>query len=156
MNNEISYTGVVAMEPLRGIGLNGSLPWHLPDDLKAFKSITMGHPILMGRKTFDSIGKPLPGRQNIVLTRDLDWQADGVTVIHTLDDLKKIDLQDKEIMVLGGAEIFSLIMPQMNKMYVSFIHEHHNADTFLAPFEDRFSSRKIIEQYKGFDLVLFQ
>ena len=73
MSQPVTYTGVVAMAPDRGIGYRGALPWHLPDDLKTFKRITTGHPVLMGRKTYESIGRPLPGRQNIVLTRDPAW-----------------------------------------------------------------------------------
>ena len=78
MSQPVTYTGVVAMAPDRGIGYRGALPWHWPDDLKTFKRITTGHPVLMGRKTYESIGRPLPGRQNIVLTRDPAWTAEGV------------------------------------------------------------------------------
>ena len=88
MSQPVTYTGVVAMAPDRGIGCRGALPWHLPDDLKTFKRITTGHPVLMGRKTYESIGRPLPGRQNIVLTRDPAWTAEGVQVVHSAGELE--------------------------------------------------------------------
>ncbi|WP_300782768.1 dihydrofolate reductase, partial [uncultured Akkermansia sp.] len=88
------------MAPDRGIGYRGALPWHLPDDLKTFKRITTGHPVLMGRKTYESIGRPLPGRQNIVLTRDPAWTAEGVQVIHSAGELERLELMDPEIMVI--------------------------------------------------------
>ena len=102
MSQPVTYTGVVAMASGRGIGYRGALPWHLPDDLKTFKRITTGHPVLMGRKTYESIGRPLPGRQNIVLTRDPSWTAEGVDVIHSVEELKRLPLMDPEVMVKEG------------------------------------------------------
>src|SRR5215203_5191633 len=95
------------------IGKNNRLPWHLPDDLKYFKNLTWGLPILMGRKTFDSIGKPLPGRKSIVVTRDHNWKREGVTVVHSIEDAitKANDLGAKEVFVIGGAEIFNTSLP---------------------------------------------
>ena len=107
MSQPVTYTGVVAMASGRGIGYRGALPWRLPDDLKTFKRITTGHPVLMGRKTYESIGRPLPGRQNIVLTRDPAWTAEGVQVIHSVEELERLELMNPEVMVIGGAEIFS-------------------------------------------------
>ena len=121
MSQPVTYTGVVAMASDRGIGYRGALPWHLPDDLKTFKRLTTGHPVLMGRKTYESIGRPLPGRQNIVLTRDPFWTAEGVDVIHSVEELERLSLMDPEVMVIGGAEIFSLMMPLMSRMWISHV-----------------------------------
>lgn len=152
--NKVSFTGVVAMAKDRGIGYRGELPWHLPDDLKTFKRITMGHPILMGRKTFESIGKALPGRQNIVLTRDVSWQADGVEVIHSIDEIAGLALQDSEVMIIGGAEIFALFLPLMGKMWVSHVQDEYPADTFLPEFEAYLPHAHLEEKFTGFDLYL--
>ena len=96
---------VVAMDPKRLIGCNGSLPWHLPEDLAFFKKTTLGHPVLMGRKTFESIGRPLPKRRNIVLTRDRSWNHPGVEVIHSPVEITNAD---EKIFVIGGAEIYKV------------------------------------------------
>ena len=92
----ITFTGVVAMAEDRAIGLNNTMPWRLPDDLKLFKRLTTGHPILMGRKTWESLGRPLPGRQNIVLTRSADFEAPGAVVIHDIEELKHLELQQQK------------------------------------------------------------
>lgn len=152
--SKVSFVGVVAMANDRGIGYRGGLPWHLPDDLKTFKRITMGHPILMGRKTYESIGKPLPGRQNIVLTRDASWRADGVEVIHSIDEIAGLSLQDPEVMIIGGAEIFSLFLPLMEKMWVSHVQDEYPADTFLPEFEGYLPHAHLEEKFTGFDLYL--
>ncbi|WP_295971659.1 dihydrofolate reductase [uncultured Akkermansia sp.] len=156
MSQPVTYTGVVSMASDRGIGYRGALPWHLPDDLKTFKRLTTGHPVLMGRKTYESIGRPLPGRQNIVLTRDPFWTAEGVDVIHSVEELERLSLMDPEVMVIGGAEIFSLMMPLMSRMWISHVREEYPADTWLPPFEDRFPSANLQEQFEGFDLFLHE
>jgi len=156
MSQPVTYTGVVAMAPGRGIGYRGELPWHLPDDLKTFKRITTGHPVLMGRKTYESIGRPLPNRQNIVLTRDPSWTAEGVLAIHSVEELESLDLMDPEVMVIGGAEIFSLMMPFMSRMWVSRVKNEYPADTFLPPFEDRLGHGSLKESFEGFDLYLYE
>ena len=156
MSQPVTYTGVVAMAPDRGIGYRGALPWHLPDDLKTFKRITTGHPVLMGRKTYESIGRPLPGRQNIVLTRDPAWTAEGVQVVHSAGELECLELMDPEIMVIGGAEIFSLMMPAMSRMWVSKVKGEYPADTFLPPFENRLERAVLKEYFEDLDLYLYE
>ena len=151
----LSFTGVVAMSADRAIGLNGTMPWRLPDDLKLFKRLTMGHPILMGRKTWDSLGRPLPGRQNIVLTRDADFHANGGIVIHDIADLQSLELMDSEIMVIGGAQIYSLMLPQMQKIYVSEVAGQWPADTWFPPFKEHFPIRQELEQFDGFVSALY-
>jgi len=121
-----------AMDKNRVIGHKNQLPWHLPEDLKFFKRTTMGHPIVMGRKTWQSIGRALPGRENIVITRSGDFQCDGCTVKNSLDEL--IDYSKKkneEIFVIGGAEIFKSILPDADRLYVTRIDHEFEGDTFF-------------------------
>jgi dihydrofolate reductase len=120
------------------IGKDNQLPWHLPDDLKYFKNLTWGLPILMGRKTFESIGKPLPGRKSIVITRNRDWQHDGVTVVHTVEEaLQKAEgYGAKEIFVIGGAEIFNTALPLANRLYLTRIHHHFAGDVFFPSINE--------------------
>ena len=138
---------VVAMDPNRLIGSNGALPWHLPEDLAFFKKTTLGHPVLMGRKTFESIGRPLPKRRNIVLTRDQDWSHEGVEVIHVPS---AIPTSDENIFIIGGAEIYRVLSPQIDEWLVSHVQETHQGDTFLAPFEADFPNVEVIETHETF------
>ncbi|KZE67743.1 dihydrofolate reductase [Fictibacillus phosphorivorans] len=120
---------VVAMDENRAIGKDNDLPWYLPNDLKHFKNVTMGKPIVMGRKTYESIGKPLPGRENIVVTRDDNYQASGTTVVHSVDEVLNLDAE--ELCVIGGTEIFKLFMPVADRLYVTEIHDTFDADTYF-------------------------
>ncbi|WNB92944.1 dihydrofolate reductase [Bacillus sp. NEB1478] len=125
---------VVAMDENRAIGKDNDLPWYLPNDLKYFKKVTMGKPIVMGRKTYESIGKPLPGRENIVVTRDKQYQAEGTTVVHSVNEVLQIDAE--EICVIGGAELFKLFLPKADRLYITEIHETFEADTFFPPLNE--------------------
>ena len=138
---------IVAMDPNRLIGSNGALPWHLPEDLAFFKKTTLGHPVLMGRKTFESIGRPLPKRRNIVLTRDQDWSHEGVEVIHVPS---AIPTSDENIFIIGGAEIYRVLSPQIDEWLVSHVQETHQGDTFLAPFEADFPNVEVVETHETF------
>lgn len=151
----LTFTGVVAMAADRAIGLNNTMPWRLSDDLKLFKRLTMGHPILMGRKTWQSLGRPLPGRQNIVLTRAADFEAPGAIVIQDISELNGLELQSDEIMVIGGAQIYELMLPHMQGIYVSEVHGEWDADTYFPPFRDIFPHRELLEHFEGFDSVLY-
>ena len=119
------------------IGKNNQLPWHLPNDLKYFKNLTWGLPILMGRKTFDSIGKPLPGRKSIVITRNGSWQHDGVEVVHSIEAAvaKAEALGAKEIFVIGGAEIFTASLASASRIYLTRIHQEFEGDVFFPPID---------------------
>lgn len=143
------------MDENRAIGIRQSIPWRLSEDMKLFKRLTMGHPILMGRKTWESLGRPLPGRQNIVLTRDAEYVAEGATVIHSVEELSSIELMDREVMVIGGAQIYSLLLPQMHQLYVSEVQGTHEADTWFPAFEHFFTNKKVIEQFEGFRLCIY-
>ncbi len=118
------------------LGKNDSLIWHLPSDMKHFREITSGHPVIMGRKTFESIGKPLPNRRNILITRDKNYLRHGVDVTHSLDEALNYArtplVQDEEIFVIGGAEIYKQSMSIADRLYITHIEaEDEKADTFF-------------------------
>ena len=119
---------IVALTENRVIGLDGVMPWHLSEDLKYFKRVTMGAPIIMGRKTFDSIGRALPGRTNIIITRDIDYYAEGIEVAHDFESaIEKASSvagsQGKEeVFVIGGAQIYALALAQAERLYLTEIH----------------------------------
>jgi dihydrofolate reductase len=131
---------VVAVAENGVIGRGGKLPWYVPSDLKTFKRLTLGKPVVMGRKTFDSIGKPLPGRDNIVVTRDPDFSADGVERAGTLDEAlaiarrKAAERGVDEIVVIGGAQIYAASLPLADRIYLTRIHARPDGDaTFSEP-----------------------
>ncbi len=148
----MKLTAIVAMTSDRIIGKNGTLPWHLPEDLKLFRRHTTGNPIVMGRKTWESIGKPLPNRQSIVLTRDPNWSAEGANVIHNPEELSKIDLITPEVFIIGGAQIYSVFMPQLDEILISHVYENFPGDTRFPAFEDHFPNMTVEETYKTFEL----
>ena len=123
------------------IGRNNGLPWHLPQDLRYFKRVTMGKPIVMGRKTFESIGRPLPGRANIVITRNPDFTAEGVRVVASLDEALRlagdIALIDgaQELVVIGGAEIYKASIPRADRLYITEVHATVQGDAFLPDID---------------------
>ena len=124
---------LVAADEGNVIGKNNQLPWHLPNDLKYFKNLTWGLPIVMGRKTYESIGKPLPGRTNIVITRNKNYTAEGIMVVHTIDEALNV-AQEKgahEIFVIGGAEIFNSVFKNANRIYLTRIHHRFEGDVFF-------------------------
>ena len=127
-----------AMSKNRTIGRDNDLPWHLPEDLKHFKRTTMGKPVIMGRKTWDSIGKPLPGRSNIVITRNEDFAAEGVSVVHTFE--AAISLQEcvetDEVVVIGGVAIYALAFPLADRLYLTRVHAQVKGDTFFPEFDE--------------------
>lgn len=127
---------IVATDEKNGIGKNNQLPWHLPADLKHFKMLTTGHPIIMGRKTFDSIGKALPNRRNIVISRQDDYIAEGATVVSSLQDAFDLCNDEDEAFVIGGAQIFEQALPQADVLYLTVIHHQFDADTFFPEINE--------------------
>ncbi|MGX9133972.1 dihydrofolate reductase [Rummeliibacillus sp. JY-2-4R] len=126
---------IVAHDENRVIGYNNAMPWYLPGDLAYFKKTTMGKPMIMGRKTFESIGKALPGRTNIVITRDTSYQAEGIVVVHSFDEaLALAKKEDKEIMVIGGEQIFKMALPVADVLYVTLIQHEFNGDTYFPEY----------------------
>jgi dihydrofolate reductase len=130
--NQVPFISlVVAMARNNVIGRDNGLPWRLPEDLKHFKAVTMGKPVLMGRKTYESIGRPLPGRTNLVLTRDTGWKARGVVVVHSIAEA----LQGDEVAGIGGAEIFQLLIPLAARIYLTRIEADIPGDTVFPPLD---------------------
>lgn len=148
----LRLTAVVAMTPDRVIGRNGSLPWHLPEDLKFFKRTTSGHPVVMGRKTFESIGKPLPKRRNVVLTRDGEWSAEGVEVIHAPEELLDLPGLEGRVFVIGGAEVYAAFAPMLEDWLVSHVFERHEGGTKLDAFEREFPVSRLVERFDEFEV----
>ncbi len=142
-------TAIVAMTPERVIGREGKLPWHLPEDLKFFKRTTSGHPVVMGRKTYESIGRPLPNRRNIVLTRDPGWSAPGVEVFRSPEELRSLE---GRVFVIGGAEIYKALSGMVDDWLVSHVTECHPGDTTLAEFEADFPESELVGTFPGFEV----
>ncbi|OIK15415.1 dihydrofolate reductase [Bacillus sp. MUM 116] len=139
---------LVAMDGKRVIGKDNQLPWHLPEDLKYFKRVTMGHPIAMGRKTHESIGRVLPGRENIVITRQQNYQAEGCKMFYSVEDF--VDYcrkQDEEIFIIGGAEIFKETFKSADRLYITEIHAEFEGDTYFPEFNT--SEWNLISSEKG-------
>jgi dihydrofolate reductase len=137
----VKLSMIVAAAQNRVIGRDNALPWYLPNDLKYFKQTTLGKPIIMGRKTYESIGKPLPGRTNIVITRQTDYQPDGVKVVHSVAEARDlaesvclIDGQE-EAMVMGGAEIYTLALPDADRLYLTEVHADVDGDAYFPEYD---------------------
>lgn len=122
-------SAIVAMDANRVIGKNNQLPWHLPADLKHFKAITMGKPIVMGRKTYESIGRPLPGRLNVIVTRDRHLQAPDCLIVHSLKEAIDRLADHEEIVIIGGAELFQHALAFIKRLYLTEIHHPFEGDT---------------------------
>lgn len=137
---------IAAMSKNRVIGLNNAMPWHIPEELQHFKQITMGKPMIMGRKTFDSIGRRLlPGRKTIVLTTDQDLVGDGFTVAHSVTEALQAAGAVDEVMVVGGAGIYKQFLPLAQRLYLSIIPQEYTGDAFFPEF-DQSQWRLVSEQ----------
>jgi dihydrofolate reductase len=128
---------IVAMDESRAIGMKGRIPWHLPDDLKRFKTLTMGHHIIMGRKTFESIGKPLPGRIMVVITRQQRFQAEDCHVVHSINEAIELakDREETETFIIGGGEVFEQSLDLADRIYLTIVHTHVQATTFFPELD---------------------
>ncbi|MDT8281922.1 MAG: type 3 dihydrofolate reductase [Gammaproteobacteria bacterium] len=126
---------IAAMDRNHLIGNKNKLPWHLPADFFHFKSVTMGKPILMGRKTYESIGKPLPGRMNIVLSRDSDLKIDGVTCVTTFEQAVAATSGVGELIVIGGSSIYEMLLPRADRMYLTYVDAIFDGDTWFPAFD---------------------
>jgi len=141
---------IVAVSENHVIGKNNKLPWRLPSDMKYFKNKTWAMPVVMGRKTFEALGKPLEGRTNIVITRQPDWKPGGVEIVHSIDQaiVEAAKLDAKEIFIIGGAEIFSAALPSADRVYLTLIHHNFEGDAFfpgLNQEEWKLASKKDFE-----------
>lgn len=127
---------LAAMAENRVIGRDNDLPWHLPDDLRRFKQLTMGHRIIMGRRTFESIGRPLPGRHSVVLSRDPSYRAAGATTAGSLEEALAAVPAGEEAFVIGGAEVFRLALPRTGRIYLTIVHADIEGDVRLPPCQE--------------------
>ena len=137
-------TLIVAVADNGVIGRDNTLPWHLPEDLKRFKRLTMGKPMIMGRKTFESIGKPLPGRRNIVVTRDPNYHREGIEVVHGMAEALAITAGVPEVMVIGGAELFRAALPMAGRIHLTRVHGNIEGDVVWPALDNR--QWEVIEQ----------
>ena len=151
---------VVAYAQNRCIGHNNALPWHLPGDLAHFKQTTLGYPIVMGRKTWESIGRPLPGRQNLVITRNPNYQADGALLCHSLKEAIARCHEAPVICIIGGAEIYQQSLPLVDEIYATEVHTHVDGDSFFPVLGDEWQEQQrhpqAPENGLSFDFVLYQ
>jgi dihydrofolate reductase len=135
----------------RALGKDNQLIWRIPDDLKRFRSLTRGHPVVMGRKTFESIvavrGAGLPERPNIVITRDFTWHFDGAVIVHSLEQgiREAKDLDQEEIFIGGGADIYKQALPLVDKLYLTLIDDDKEGDTYFPEYEDQFTKKTFEE-----------
>jgi dihydrofolate reductase len=128
-------TLIVAVADNGVIGRDNALPWSLPEDLKRFKRITMGKPIVMGRKTFESIGRPLPGRLNVVVTRDAAYARDGITVVHDVEGAVRAAGDAAEIMIIGGADLFRLFLPRATRVHLTRVQAQVEGNVLWTPLD---------------------
>ncbi|OGT36540.1 MAG: dihydrofolate reductase, partial [Gammaproteobacteria bacterium RIFCSPHIGHO2_12_FULL_38_14] len=129
----IKLSAIAAMADDRLIGKNNRLPWHLPADFKHFKSLTTGHIVIMGRRTYESIGKPLPNRTNIVITRNTSFEAPGCIIMNSIDDAIQFAAQgtETEIFILGGEAIYKACIPYLDRIYLTLVHHHFEGDAYF-------------------------
>ncbi|MAG28596.1 dihydrofolate reductase [bacterium] len=139
-------SAIAAVGKNRELGKSGKIPWYIPGELKHFKEITMGHPVIMGRKTHESIGRALPGRTNIVITRNPDYKAEGCVVVSLIEDaITEAKKHEKEeVFIIGGGEIYKLAWPYIDRLYLTIINKSFEADTFFPEYSefDKVISRK--------------
>ena len=151
MSEPVIYKAIVAMASNRVIGRDGTLPWHLPEDFKWFKKTTMGRPMVMGRKTWDSIGRPLPGRRNIVVSRTLREAPEGTELAAGVEQLDDLGLEG-EVFVIGGAGLYRAMLPMCKEVLLSFVFEAHEGDTTFPPFEDDFAVPEVVATFEEFEV----
>jgi dihydrofolate reductase len=141
------FKAIAAMSANRIIGRDGALPWRLPEDLKFFRAVTTGHPVIMGRKTWESRGRPLPGRRNIVLSRAMA-ALEGAQVVRSLEELDALGLEG-DAFVIGGAEIYRLLLPRCAAVYLTVLTEDAEGDTAFPEFEPDFPRVSVVQSLPG-------
>jgi len=154
---------IVAMARNRVIGRNNQMPWHLPADFAWFKKNTLGHPVIMGRKTFESIGRPLPGRRNIVISRNAQWQAPGCEVFNSLEDALASCLPHEQVFVIGGSVLFAAAIPLADRIYLTEVDAEPEGDVFFPDLQEapwrEFSREHLVADAKNahaMDFVILQ
>ena len=146
---------IVAMSSNRVMGVNNSLPWHLSEDLKHFKTLTTGHTIIMGRKTYESIGKPLPNRRNIVISRNLNAFYGGVEVVHSLEDAFSTSSNDEEVFIIGGSNIYEQSLHLVEHLYITEIKKAFEGDAFFPEIDKSLWTESARETHTSSDGVEF-
>ena len=149
----MDITLIVAMAENRVIGANNAMPWHLPDDLRRFRALTMGHPILMGRKTHEAIGRPLPGRRNLVMTRDGQQDFSGCEIVHSITAALALCQGSGSLFVIGGAELYRLFLPMAHRIELTIIHRVFDGDTYF-PELPKETWRETSREDRPFDAAL--
>jgi len=141
---------IAAIGKNRELGKDNELLWRIKEDLGRFKTLSMGHPLIMGRKTYESIGRPLPGRTTIVVTRDKDWSAEGVLVAHTFEEAldRARELDTERIVISGGAQIYTQALPCTTKLYLTLIDDSTDADTCFPEYEQLFTKKVFEERHQ--------
>lgn len=129
---------IVAVDEKRAIGKDNKLLWHIPEDLKRFKTLTTGHTVIMGENTYHSIGRPLPHRTNIVVTLDHSLELSGCLVVHSIEEALKVarEQEEEEVFVIGGASIYKQMLPMVERLYLTLVSGVHEADTFFPEYDD--------------------
>ena len=150
MGGKFNYRAIAAMAENRVIGNHNTIPWHLPEDFKWFKKTTMGQTLLMGRKTFDSIGRPLPGRQTIILSRN-QLSIPNTQTVNNIESIESVATSDT-IWIAGGAEIYQLMLPKCSDLYLTRVHQRPVGDTFFPEFENHFELATVIESNADFSI----
>lgn len=130
----MTLSAIVAMASNRCIGRDNALPWRLPEDLQHFKRLTMGHTLVMGRKTYQSIGRPLPGRTTLVVTHQPDWRAEGVQVVHSLEEALA-RAEGHEVFIAGGAQLYAQALPHVRRLHLTLLEHPYEGDTFFPPLD---------------------
>lgn len=137
MNKPI-ISAIAAIDKNRGIGKNGSIPWKIPEDMTHFKQVTTGHVVIMGRKTYESISKPLSKRTNIIITKQTNFKAEECIIVHTINDAIRLakELEQNELFIIGGSEIYSAALPFIQLLYLTIIEQRFDCDTFFPDYSD--------------------
>jgi dihydrofolate reductase len=148
-------TLIAALGRNRVIGRDGEMPWHLPEDLKHFKHTTMGHPMVMGRKTFESIGRVLPGRRTIVITRQPDWSHADVEAAHSLPEALSLAGPGDEVFVVGGGEVYAEAMPFAQRMVLTEVHDSPDGDTWFPEWSREQWREASRDSHERFDIVTY-
>jgi dihydrofolate reductase len=142
-------SSIAAIAENNAIGKNNQLLWRLPADLKHFKEITTGHTVIMGRKTFESVGKPLPNRRNIVITRSNTLNIENVEVVNSIEQAIALCNQDKEVFIVGGAEIYQAAMDITNQIYLTVVHANFEADTYFPEIDPMIWEQTAVEKHEA-------
>ena len=148
---------IAAVSDNNVIGKNNKLPWHLPEDLKRFKEVTSGHTVIMGRKTYESIGRPLPNRVNIVITRNKDFKPKGVKVVHSIEEALSLasEAGETETFIIGGAEIYKQALPLANKIYLTRINKNYKGDAYFPELGKEWKETECVKK-EGYEFCTYE